>query len=133
MANFNIKTVICLPLTVKNETGQRELIGLIYADKTLSTTPLPSGINSSLQSLRKITSHHLVRTMRNDDANSDVDNFKSYFGSLQGEISKIKDYLADTANHIEAGTSSDIAVFQERVTECCEAMKMLQENVKQNI
>ena len=133
MANFNIKTVICLPLTVKNEAGQRELIGLIYADKTLSTTPLPSGINSSLQSLRKITSHHIVRTMRNDEANNDVDSFKNYFKSLKGEISKIKSYLADTAEHIEAGTSSEVAVFQERVSECCEAMKMLKENVQSNI
>ena len=133
MANFNIKTVICLPLTVKNEVGQRELIGLIYADKTLSTTPLPSGINSSLQSLRKITSHHLVRTMRNDEANDDLNNFKNYFNSLKEEITKIKDYLADTSDHIEAGTSSEVSVFQERITECCEAMKMLQENVKQNV
>ena len=107
MANFNIKTVICLPLTVKNELGQRELIGLIYADKTLSTTPLPSGINSSLQSLRKITSYHLVRTMKNDDANDGLDNFKNYFNSLKGELSKIKDYLQDTSQHIEVGTSSE--------------------------
>jgi len=132
MANFNIKTVICLPLTVKNEEGERELIGIIYADKTLSTTPLPSGINSSLQSMRKITSHHLVRTMMNDDAQSDVDGFKSYFSNLNGEIQKIRDYLADTSNHIEAGTSSDSNVFQERVSECSEALKMLSESVKQN-
>ena len=132
MANFNIKTVICLPLTVKNELGERELIGIIYADKTLSTSPLPSGISSSLQSMRKITSHHLVRTMMNDEAKSDVDGFKNYFANLKGEMQKIRDYLADTSEHIAAGTSSDSSVFQERVSECNSALKMLSENIKQN-
>ncbi|MDD7984735.1 FHA domain-containing protein [Lentisphaera marina] len=132
MANFNIKTVICLPLTVKNEAGERELIGIIYADKTLSTTPLPSGISSSLQSMRKISSHHLVRTMMNDEAKSDVDGFKNYFANLKEEMQKIRDYLADTSEHIAGGTSSDSAVFQERVSECNAALKMLTENIKQN-
>ncbi|WDE95368.1 FHA domain-containing protein [Lentisphaera profundi] len=132
MANFNIKTVICLPLTVKNEQGERELIGIIYADKTLSTTPLPSGISASLQSLRKITSHHLVRTMQNDEANSDLNSFKHYFTNLKDEMDKIRNYLDDTSQHIVVGTSTDTSVFQERITECNEALKMLAENVKQN-
>ena len=71
--------------------------------------------------------------MKNDDANDGLDNFKNYFNSLKGELSKIKDYLQDTSQHIEVGTSSEVSVFQERVTECHEAMKMLKENVQQNI
>ena len=51
---------------------------------------------------------------------------------LKEEMQKIRDYLADTSNHISAGTSSDSNVFQERVSECNEALKMLSENIKQN-
>ena len=53
--------------------------------------------------------------MKNDDANDGLDNFKNYFNSLKGELSKIKDYLQDTSQHIEVGKVQKSQYFRKEL------------------
>ena len=131
MFNFNIKTVVCLPLMGRNEDGEKELIGIIYADKTLNTNPLPEGITKSMQTLCQIGAANLDRCIRGEEVMQINKEYENYFNNLSQELNKIYEYLNTVSVNMNQSPDADPQVFQNHLLECSQAMDILISNVRQ--
>lgn len=131
MFNFNIKTVVCLPLMGRNDNGEKELIGIIYADKTLNTNPLPEGITKSMQTLCQIGASNLDRCIRGEEIVQISKEYDNYFSNLSQELNKIFEYLKTVSVNMNQSPDADPQVFQNHLMECSQAMDILVSNVRQ--
>ena len=130
--NFKIKTVICLPLMRKNDQGEKELVGLIYADRTLNPSPLPKGITKSLQSLCDIVANHLVRCINNENKIYACREYENYFESLQVEVDKIQQHLHNASISIEQEPDTDASMISNYISDCTTALDNLVSNLRRS-
>ena len=132
LLNFKIKTVICLPLTRTTEQGEKELIGLIYADRTMSTSPLPPGIAKSMQSLCDLTAKNLVRCIQSENKIYTCNEYENYFETLQLEVDKIQQYLHNASVTIEQEPDTEPEVISNHLSECITALDNLVINLRRS-
>jgi pSer/pThr/pTyr-binding forkhead associated (FHA) protein len=90
MRDFKIKSLVCLPLTqVDPETKETNLLGVIYADKTIATTSLPNHTQSTLQMLAQMIVANIDRCTAYQNSIDTCNQYNEYFANLADELSTI--------------------------------------------
>ena len=102
LVNFDIKTVVCMPLTYFDAETQETIIrAIIYADKAFLKGRLPDHCRSTLQLLSQMISGNLQKIQ---EVATLTDSYDTYLKQLSERICDIKVKLEDT-NLVEDGMS----------------------------
>ncbi|MEN9361012.1 MAG: hypothetical protein RL095_2547 [Verrucomicrobiota bacterium] len=88
MRDMKIRSVICLPLMVDGE-----LMGIVYADKMLSTHRIPTPLRTTLQQLCRFAALNLERCRNIEQVKDTCKQYDSYLKSVQLEIGTIGENL----------------------------------------
>ncbi|MCM8542131.1 MAG: FHA domain-containing protein [Lentisphaeraceae bacterium] len=108
MRDFKIKSIACLPLVRKDpQTKESVLLGVIYADKMMSTTKLPKHIQSNLQTLSQLIVANLDRCQKFKDARDMCEQYDEYLKNLASEINTVGENLNVIAENMEQVTNVD--------------------------
>ena len=92
--DFKIKSIVCLPLKSKNpETGEINLLGVIYADKMMAKTNLPKQIKTSLQVLTQLIVANIHRCQKYREALDTCKQYNSYIKNLGEEVYTVSENL----------------------------------------
>jgi len=109
--DFNIKSMVCLPLVTKPKEGEGELVGIIYADKLLSRTKLPSHTRTTLQMLSQLIVANLGRCGEYMGAVSSCNEYNTYFHNIADEFDTITENLGVIGANLSA--VKDLAAAKE--------------------
>jgi hypothetical protein len=111
MRDFQIKSIVCLPLkSVDPETQETTLLGVIYADKMMMTTPLPKQIRTTLQVLSQLIVANLGRCQKYHNALGTCKQYNNYIENLANEISTINGNMGIIAENMN--NSTDLENFK---------------------
>ena len=61
MFDFDIKTVICLPLIIKSQDSDKDLLGVLYLDKQFTSHQLPKKLSTNLKLISSMASSAIHR------------------------------------------------------------------------
>ena len=114
------------------ENGEKELIGLIYADRITSPDPLPRGIDKSIQSICHIVGTNLERCLKIEKLIQTCGEYDQYFNNLDLEINKIRQYLAETSITIEQDPQVNPDIMQLHIYECIDALDQLVKGMRES-
>ncbi|MCJ8328899.1 MAG: FHA domain-containing protein [Lentisphaeria bacterium] len=91
---FKLKSIICLPLVTYNyRTGQKQVMGIIYADSLMPTGELPKHCRSTLQMLAEIITSTIVKWQN-------YDKMEQTFGKYQRCVNQVEMDLQATTDQI---------------------------------
>ena len=94
MRDFKIKSVVCIPLKSKDpETGEINLLGIIYADKMMAKTNLPKQIRQSLQVLTQLIVANMNRCQKYREALDTCKQYNNYIKNLGDEVHTVSENL----------------------------------------
>ncbi len=96
---FKLKSIVCLPLmTFNQKTGQKHVMGIIYADSVMPTGELPKHCKSTLQMLTEIITSTIVKWRNYDQMESLFNDFQRNIGTLETDLQAVVgqiDYLQE--------------------------------------
>ena len=108
MRDFKIKSLVCLPLNkIDPETKETTLLGVIYADKMIATTALPSHTQSTLQMLAQMIISNIDRCMAFQNAIDTCSHYNEYFTNLADELSTIHGNLDVISENMSNSKGND--------------------------
>jgi pSer/pThr/pTyr-binding forkhead associated (FHA) protein len=111
MRDFKIKSLVCLPLkTTNQETKEQTLLGVIYADKMMVTTPLPKHIRTSLQVLCQLIVANMDRCQKYREALDTCKQYNSYISNLADEVLTVSGNLGVIAENMH--NTNEVENFQ---------------------
>ena len=98
---FKLKSIICLPLvTYSQKSGQKHVMGIIYADSLMPTGELPKHSRPTLQMLTEIIASTIVKW-------KNYDRMEQSFREYQRSLTEVNTELQ--------GVSEQITSFQEKI------------------
>lgn len=87
---FKLKSIVCLPLVTYNQkTGQKYVMGIIYADSIMPTGELPRHCQSTLQMLTEIITSTIVKWRNYDKMESLFNGFQRNISSLENDLQTV--------------------------------------------
>ena len=132
---FNIKSLVCLPLNkVDPQTKEKMLLGIIYADKMISTTSLPRNAQSTLQMLTQMVIANIDRCMAFQNTVNTCQQYNNYFSNLADELSTIQGNIDVIAENMSKSKGNEsFKSLAQYLTGEQHKMKAIIENVQEAV
>ena len=107
MRDFNIKSVICLPLILHDKETKKDILrGIIYADKMM-TGKLPDHIRTTLQMLTELIALNIDRCLKYQEMTSTLQTYKDFLKMNSQQLEDISDNLGVISEAVEKGLNND--------------------------
>jgi pSer/pThr/pTyr-binding forkhead associated (FHA) protein len=108
MRDFKIKALVCLPLNkIDPVTKEKQLLGIIYADKMMATNSMPPQIQSTLQMLSQLIVSNIDRCMKFQESIETCNQYNEYFQNVASEIETIQGNLAIIAENMNRSKGTE--------------------------
>ncbi|WDE97868.1 hypothetical protein PQO03_18750 [Lentisphaera profundi] len=117
MFDFDIKTVICIPLSHTNEKLEKKLIGILYIDKQYSSHPLPSKLETSLKTIASMTANSIL-SIKNPSLAKMTPEFRQKYQFINSEIHNIKSTLSTSSKLINKFDYGNPSALKTILREC---------------
>ncbi len=91
---FKLKSIVCLPLVTYNQrTGQKQTMGIIYADSLMPTGELPKHSRSTLQMLADIITSTVVKWQNYEKMERLFNDHQRSVGGIEADLKTVNDQL----------------------------------------
>lgn len=131
MRDFNIKTITCVPITYFNhETQESSLQAILYADKLLSSTKLPSHSRATLQMISQLVSSNLEHCKYLQNMRSACTQYQAYLKNVAEDLTAMEHNLGIISNNLADCAPEDVPTLQEYFDAERSKLVSLAENIK---
>ncbi len=91
---FKLKSIVCVPLVTYNQrTGQKQTMGIIYADSLMPSGELPKHSRSTLQMLADIITSTIVKWQNYEKMESTFQNYQRSVQGIEQDLRTVTDQL----------------------------------------
>lgn len=130
MRDFNIKSVVCLPLILHDKETKKDILrGIVYADKMM-TGKLPDHIRTTLQMLTELIAVNIDRCLKYQEMTNTLQTYNDFLKMNSQQLSDISENLGVISDAVgkAAGTDHE-TLFQHTVGQGKE-LKEIIENLR---
>jgi transcriptional regulator with GAF, ATPase, and Fis domain len=107
MRDFNIKSIVCLPLILHDKETKKDVLrGIIYADKMM-TGKLPDHMRTTLQMMTELIAINIDRCLKYQDINSTVETYNQFLKMTGERLEDLKDNFAVISEAISSAPEND--------------------------
>lgn len=117
MFDFDIKTIICLPLNTTYSNSQKETIGILYVDKQYTSHRLPKKLESSLRTISTMAAStiHKLNNNKNPIPSSET---QATIRHLKRELADLRKHLKISSELIDKYHYGNPCAIKTRLREC---------------
>ena len=133
--DFKIKTAVCVPLMqFDHQTGKNTIFGVVYADKLLAKTKLPSHCRSTLQLLAQMTVGNINRITRFEKAIEVSNSYETYLKGIVEGMETIESNLVAIKKGCHQSTNTkDLEMYLELFQNQIETLASFTKSAKELI
>jgi len=124
MYDFDIKTIICLPLNISYPNSQKETIGILYIDKQYTSHHLPKKLESSLRTIASMTAS-ATQKLNNKKTLTPATERQSTIQHLKREIADLRKHLHTSSELIDKYHYGNPCAIKTRLRECRKDLQSL--------
>jgi hypothetical protein len=107
MRDFNIKSVVCLPLILHDKETKKDVLrGIIYADKMM-TGKLPDHIRTTLQMLTELIAINIDRCLKFQEMNNTLNTYNDFLKLNSQQLADLADNLSVISNAVTSAANEE--------------------------
>ncbi|MDD7985437.1 hypothetical protein PQO01_10795 [Lentisphaera marina] len=116
MYDFDIKTIICLPLSIRDNSSREHLLGILYLDKQYASHHLPKKLTNNLKIIASMATKSIYQ-LSNTKSTCPPD-LHDKLQYIKTEIGNLKSHLQTSSALINKYQHGNPSAIKTRLREC---------------